>query len=100
HRRGDPEGHRRRPGRPGPRAGAERLPGPAVQDGRLTTCALWAHRPARWLFPAPAVLLVAVIIVYPIVYTGWMSLQEWFASSLTGPRFIRLPHNTKITLVG
>ena len=48
----------------------------------------WAHRHAQWLFPAPAVLLVAVIIVYPIAYTGWMSLQEWFASSLTRPRFI------------
>ena len=38
--------------------------------------------------PRPRVLLVAVIIVYPIVYTVWMSLQEWSASSLTPPRFI------------
>ena len=58
--------------------------------------ARWAHRHARWLFPAPAVLLVAAIIVYPIVYTGWMSLQEWFASSLTGPKFIGLSNYTKI----
>ena len=50
----------------------------------------WAHRHARWLFPAPAVLLVAAIIAYPIVYTVWMSLQEWFASSLTPPKFIGL----------
>ena len=41
-------------------------------------------------------LLVAVIIVYPIVYTGWMSLQEWFASSLTRPRFIGLANYGKI----
>jgi multiple sugar transport system permease protein len=59
---------------------------------------LWAHRHAHWLFPAPAVLLVAVIIVYPIAYTGWMSLQEWFASSLTGPRFIGLSNYGKILL--
>jgi len=58
----------------------------------------WAYRRARWLFPAPAVLLVAVIIVYPIVYTGWMSLQEWFASSLTRPRFIGLANYGKIIL--
>ena len=56
----------------------------------------WSHRHARWLFPAPAVLLVAVIIVYPIVYTGWMSLHEWFASSLTGPRFIGGANYSKI----
>jgi multiple sugar transport system permease protein len=58
----------------------------------------WAHRHAQWLFPAPAVLLVAVIIVYPIVYTGWMSLHEWFASSLTGPRFIGAANYSKIVL--
>jgi len=56
----------------------------------------WSHRHAQWLFPAPAVLLVAVIIVYPIVYTGWMSLHEWFASSLTGPRFIGAANYGKI----
>src|SRR5262249_17491590 len=48
---------------------------------------------------APALLLVAGIIVYPILYTGWMSLQEWFASSLTGPRFIGLANYRKIALV-
>src|SRR5258708_14006382 len=63
--------------------------------GRLSR---WAHRHAQWLFPAPAVLLVAVIIVYPIVYTGWMSLHEWFASSLTRPRFIGLANYGKILL--
>jgi multiple sugar transport system permease protein len=58
----------------------------------------WAHRHAQWLFPAPAVLLVAVIIVYPILYTGWMSLQEWAVSSLTAPRFIGLANYHKIAL--
>src|SRR4029453_13804614 len=68
------------------------LPGPPARLSR------WAHRHAQWLFPAPAVLLVAVIIVYPIVYTGWMSLHEWFASSLTGPRFIGGANYSKILL--
>jgi ABC-type sugar transport system permease subunit len=58
--------------------------------------ARWSHRRARWLFPAPAVLLVAAIIVYPIVYTVWMSLQDWFASSLTLPKFIGLANYQKI----
>ena len=59
----------------------------------------WAHRHAQWLFPAPAVLLVAVLIVYPIAYTGWMSFQEWSASSLSPPRFVGAANYTKI-LVG
>jgi multiple sugar transport system permease protein len=56
----------------------------------------WAHRNARWLFPAPAVLLVAAIIAYPVVYTVWMSFQEWFASSLTRPKLIGLANYEKI----
>ena len=59
----------------------------------------WAHRHAQWLFPAPAVVLVAVLIVYPIAYTGWMSFQEWSASSLSPPRFVGAANYTKI-LVG
>lgn len=56
----------------------------------------FSHRHARFIFPAPAILIVAVIIVYPVVYTGWMSLQEWFASSLTLPKFIALANYRKI----
>ncbi len=48
----------------------------------------WAHRHARWLFPAPAVLLVAAIVAYPIAYTAWMSAHEWAVSSLTPPRYV------------
>jgi multiple sugar transport system permease protein len=59
----------------------------------------FAHRHARWLFPAPAVLLVATIILYPIVYTIWMSLQDWHASSLTPPTWTGLANYRRI-LVG
>jgi multiple sugar transport system permease protein len=56
----------------------------------------FAHRNARFIFPAPAVIAVALIIVYPVIYTGWMSLQEWFASSLTLPKFIALANYKQI----
>ena len=56
----------------------------------------FGHRHARFIFPAPAVLIVALIIVYPVFYTGWMSLQEWFASSLTPPKLIGLANYQKI----
>jgi multiple sugar transport system permease protein len=67
--------------------------GAAAASGRLGR---WAHRNARWLFPAPAVLLVAVIIAYPVFYTVWMSLQDWFASSLTPPKLVGLANYRKI----
>lgn len=54
------------------------------------------HRNARYIFPAPAFLVVGLIIVYPVIYTGWMSLQEWFASSLTLPKFIGTANYQKI----
>lgn len=71
--------------------GADRSRG----SGRLGK---WGHRNARWLFPAPAVLLVGAIVVYPVVYTVWMSLQDWMASSLTAPRFIGVANYRKILL--
>ncbi len=56
----------------------------------------FVHRCAPLIFPAPAVVLVVLIIVYPVLYTGWMSLQQWFASSLTPPKFIGLAHYREI----
>jgi len=60
--------------------------------------ARFVHRYAPLIFPAPAVILVALIIVYPVLYTGWMSLQQWFASSLTPPKFIGLAHYREIVV--
>ncbi|MBI3455256.1 MAG: sugar ABC transporter permease [Candidatus Rokubacteria bacterium] len=68
-------------------------PRPAERSRRLGR---WAHQHARWLFPAPAVLLVAAIIAYPVAYTVWMSLQEWFVSSLTPPKLIGLANYDRI----
>ena len=86
--------------RPAETASGARAAAPAVARARAPRrLGNWGHRNARWLFPAPAVLLVATIIVYPIVYTVWMSLQDWFASSLTLPKFIGLANYQKI-LVG
>jgi multiple sugar transport system permease protein len=56
----------------------------------------FAHRNARYIFPAPAAITVGLIIVYPVFYTGWMSLQEWFASSLTPPKFIAFANYQQI----
>ncbi len=63
---------------------------PPIAAGVEVRIARFTHRHAWLIFPAPAVLLVGLIIVYPVLYTGWMSLQEWYASSLTPPKFIAL----------
>jgi multiple sugar transport system permease protein len=65
------------------------------QTGRL---ARWGHRNARWLFPAPAVVLVVAIIAYPIVYTVWMSLHEWFFSNIAVPKWVGLANYWKIAV--
>jgi multiple sugar transport system permease protein len=64
--------------------------GTPIALGAGTRWARFAHRHARFIFPAPAVVVVAAIIVYPVLYTVWMSLHAWFASSLTAPKFIAL----------
>lgn len=54
------------------------------------------HRHARLIFPAPAMLTAAALLAFPIAYTLWMSLQDWFASSLTPPRFTGLDNYVKV----
>jgi multiple sugar transport system permease protein len=38
-------------------------------------------RHAKWLFPLPAILFILVMMVFPIVYTGWNSLTPWSISA-------------------
>lgn len=68
-------------------------PTPIGFGGRLLRL---AHRYAPYILPAPAVVVVAGIIVYPVLYTVWMSLQEWLASSLTPPKFVALGNYVQI----
>jgi multiple sugar transport system permease protein len=37
----------------------------------------FVDRHARWLFPAPALLFVFALMVFPIAYTVWTSLTGW-----------------------
>jgi multiple sugar transport system permease protein len=62
-------------------------PTPARFDARV---ARFGHRYAPYIFPVPAVVVILLTIVYPVLYTGWMSLHDWFASSLTPPKFVAL----------
>ncbi len=50
----------------------------------------WLNGHLRWLFPAPAVLALVVLMVFPLGYTAYLSLHEWYASSVVGPQFVGL----------
>jgi multiple sugar transport system permease protein len=47
-------------------------------------------RYARWIFPLPALLFVAIMMVFPILYTVRNSLTGWSLGTGTPPTFIGL----------
>jgi multiple sugar transport system permease protein len=49
-----------------------------------------------WVFPLPAVIALFLLMVFPVGYTLWMSLHEWFVSSVTPPEFVGLANYVKI----
>lgn len=48
----------------------------------------FVDRHARWLFPAPALLFVFALMVFPILYTVWTSLTGWDLGTGRPPTFI------------
>jgi multiple sugar transport system permease protein len=48
----------------------------------------WLDRYARWVFPAPALGFVLVMMAFPILYTGWTSLTGWSLSAGTPPDWV------------
>lgn len=54
----------------------------------------WIERNLKWVFPAPAVLFIVVMMAFPIVYTLWISLTEWSMSAVTPAKFVGLKNYT------
>jgi len=54
------------------------------------------RRHPAWIFPLPAVLALFLLMVFPVLYTLWMSLHEWFVSSVTPPSFVGLQNYVEI----
>ncbi|MBI2939192.1 MAG: sugar ABC transporter permease [Chloroflexi bacterium] len=74
---------------------------PAVAAGRrehVTTGGLlgFVDRHADLLFPAPAVLLIFVLLIFPLVYTFVLSFHYWFLSATSTPRFIGLDNYARL----
>ena len=83
-------------------------PTPAVAQANAAPAREW-RRPSYWPFVAPALIVVLAVIVFPWLFTIWMSFNEWkvgspttlvgFANYLrlpTDPRFVEAVEHTLV----
>lgn len=56
----------------------------------------WIDRNIRYLFSLPAVLFVALMVVFPLGYTAWLSLHEWSMSGTTPPKWVGLANYAEL----
>jgi multiple sugar transport system permease protein len=56
----------------------------------LNAVTAFIDRRAAYLFPAPAVLVLFGVMVFPSLFNIYMSLHEWFATSASQPEFVGL----------
>ena len=56
----------------------------------------WLDRHAAWIMPAPAVLAVVVLLLFPLVYTLYLSFNHWFLSATSQPRFVGLDNYARL----
>jgi multiple sugar transport system permease protein len=57
---------------------------------QATTGRSFVDRYARWIFPLPALLFILVMMVFPVLYTGYNSLTGWSLTNGTPRTFIGL----------
>ncbi|MBR1221198.1 sugar ABC transporter permease [Bradyrhizobium sp. U87765 SZCCT0131] len=67
--------------------------GSAAERGAVATAAPW-RPPSYWPFVVPAVLVVGGVIIFPWVFTVWMSLQGWKVGE--APRFVGLANYVRL----
>jgi multiple sugar transport system permease protein len=56
----------------------------------------WAERHLRWIFPAPAVAAMVLLMIFPLLYTAYLSLHRWYASSVLGPEFVGIENYVEL----
>ena len=61
-----------------------------LSRGRRGVLERWVDRNLRWILPAPAVAAMVALMAFPLAYTAYLSLHEWYASSVLGPQFVGL----------
>lgn len=56
----------------------------------------WIEKNLKWVFPAPAVIFIVVMMAFPIMYTAWISLTEWSMSAVEPAKFVGLENYIKL----
>lgn len=56
----------------------------------------WLDRHARWVFPAPAVLVIGALCIFPLVYTLYMGFHQWSGSQILAPEIVGLRNYTDL----
>jgi multiple sugar transport system permease protein len=56
----------------------------------------WIEKNLKWVFPAPAVIFIVVMMAFPIIYTAWISLTEWSMSAVEPAKFVGLENYIKL----
>lgn len=63
---------------------------------RRSALAGWADRHFHVLMPAPAVAALLALMVFPLVYTVWLSLNRWIVSAQARPSFVGLANYVQL----
>lgn len=50
----------------------------------------------RWLFPAPAVLILIALVVFPVIYTFYMSFTDWTPTASGQVQWLGLDNYVKL----
>jgi multiple sugar transport system permease protein len=58
----------------------------------------YADRHLHWLFPLPAIVFVSLLMVFPVLYTAYVSLTSWTLTSGAPPTFVGLDSYARVLL--
>jgi multiple sugar transport system permease protein len=56
----------------------------------------YADSSIRWIYPLPAILFVALLMVFPVLYTTYISLTNWTLTSGTAPSLVGLENYGRV----
>ena len=49
-----------------------------------------------WLFPAPSIIVMLILMAFPVAYTIYLSFTKWSPTSLGSPEIIGLENYIKL----
>ncbi|CAN5803469.1 sugar ABC transporter permease [soil metagenome] len=79
-----------------PPATADRAPAPAPRGSARSRLAAWVDRNIVAVFITPAVVFIAVMMVFPVGFTLYMSLHDWVGAAGAAPEFIGLDNFRRV----